>query len=193
MAIDQSQGWEAIADRFVAMRSEVGAALVRSWARESLASSSSVVDVGCGSGAPIAKALNDDGFAMFGIDPSPSLISAFRQNLPAAPFACEPAQDSAFFDRTFEGAVSIGCIFLLHADDQRTVLGKIAGALDFGGRFLFSAPQQACEWNDTLTGRTSVSLGAEAYTMHLNDVGLDLVRCLTDEGGNNYYDVTKRV
>lgn len=192
MATDHSQGWEAVADRFMKIRSEVGTAVVRSWAQECLAPSSSIVDIGCGSGVPIAKALADDGFAVFGIDASPSLISAFRDNLPAMPVACEPAQDSAFFGRTFEGAVSIGLIFLLSANDQRTVLGKVAGALNPGGRFLFSAPQQACEWGDTLTGRASLSLGADAYATHLDGFGLDLVCCRADEGNNNYYDAVKR-
>lgn len=192
MAIDHSQGWEAVADRFMKIRSEVGTAVVRSWAQECLLPSSSIVDVGCGSGVPIAKALTDDGFALFGIDASPTLIAAFRDNLPAKPVVCEPAQDSAFFGRTFEGAVSIGLIFLLSANNQRTVLGKVAGALDPGGRFLFSAPQQACEWSDTLTGRASLSLGADAYATHLDRFGLSVVSCRADEGGNNYYDAVKR-
>lgn len=192
MTTDHSLGWEAVADRFIAIRSEIGATLVRSWAKECLAPTSPIVDVGCGSGVPIAKALNDDGFVVFGIDASRSLVRAFHDNLPAVPVACEPAQDSSFFGRTFEGAISIGLIFLLDADDQQRVLGKIADALDPGGRLLFSAPEQACEWSDTLTGRASLSLGADAYATCLNRVGLDLVRCLTDDGGNNYYDAAKR-
>lgn len=192
MTTDHSQGWETVADRFIAMRSEIGAALVRAWAQECLAPSSLVVDVGCGSGVPIAKALNDDGFIVFGIDASPSLIKAFRDNLPGVSVACEPVQDSHFFGRTFAGALSVGLIFLLAANDQQTMLGRVAAALDPGGRFLFSAPKQACEWNDTLTERSSLSLGAEAYATRLNSVGLDLLRCLTDEGGNNYYDAVKR-
>ncbi|SER25445.1 class I SAM-dependent methyltransferase [Sphingobium sp. YR768] len=192
MATDHSQGWEVVADRFIEIRSEIGAELVRSWAQECLVPSSPIVDVGCGSGVPIAKALSDEGFVVFGIDASCSLVKAFRGNLPGVSVACEPAQESAFFGRTFKGAVSIGLIFLLGADDQNTVLGKVASALEPGGRFLFSAPQQACEWHDTLTGRTSLSLGADAYASRLNRSGLVLVRCLTDDAGNNYYDAVKR-
>jgi SAM-dependent methyltransferase len=140
---------------------------------------------------PIAQALVDDGFTVWGIDASPSLIAAFRRRLPDMPAACEPAQDSCFFGRTFVGAISIGLIFLLDEDAQRKLLANVARVLEPGGRFLFSAPRETCRWNDTLTGRTSMSLGEEAYAGHLARVGLSLVRCHFDEGGNTYYDAVR--
>lgn len=116
---------------------------------------------------------------------------AFSHILPESPAACEPAQDSTFFGRSFAGAISIVFVFLLDADDQRTLLGKVAKALEPGGRFLFSALQEACEWRDTLTGRVSISLGENVYVRHLDEVGLHLVRCHVDEGRNHYYDTVK--
>lgn len=193
MITDHSAGWNAVADQFMTVRSEIGAALVRSWARSNLPSSSAILDIGCGSGVPIAQALLEDGFTVCGIDASPSLISAYRRNLPDMPAACEPAQDSTFFNRTFVGAVSIGLMFLLNPGDQRKLLGNVASVLEPGGRLLFSAPREVCRWSDTLTGRTSMSLGADAYAAHLERVGLSLARCHSDEGGNNYYDVVKPV
>lgn len=188
MPTDHSLGWEAIADRFMAIRSGIGETLVRSWARDNLVPSAAILDIGCGSGIPITRALADDGFAVSGIDASPTLIAAFRRNVLGAPAACEPVQDSSFFGRAFGGIVSIGLVFLLDPDDQRTLFGRVARALEPGGRFLFSAPQEACQWRDTLTGHTSSSLGRDAYEKHLNDVGLNLAGCFTDEGGNHYYD-----
>jgi SAM-dependent methyltransferase len=191
MTTDHSIGWEDVADRFMTIRSGVGTALVRSWAQRYLAPSSTIVDIGCGSGIPIARGLVDDGFAVSGIDASPSLLGAFQTNFPDLPAACECAQDSTFFGRTFAGAVSVGLIFLLGTEDQRKVLAKAADAIEPAGRFLFSAPRQMCEWRDTLTGRISISLGADTYARHLHTSGLRLVDCLTDEGGNNYFDAVK--
>ncbi|ASY46683.1 SAM-dependent methyltransferase (plasmid) [Sphingobium xenophagum] len=191
MTTDHSAGWDAVAERFMAIRSEIGVTLVRSWARDSLPSSAAILDIGCGSGVPIAQALVDDGFSVWGIDASPSLISAYRRQLPDMPAACEPVQNSDFFGRTFVGAVSIGLVFLLHAADQRKLLSNAASVLEPGGRFLFSAPREVCEWSDTLTGRTSMSLGADAYAAHLAIVGLSLAHCHSDEGGNNYYEAVK--
>jgi 2-polyprenyl-3-methyl-5-hydroxy-6-metoxy-1,4-benzoquinol methylase len=172
-------------------RSGIGAALVRAWARETLAHGAAIVDVGCGSGTPIAQALVEDGFEVSGIDASPTLIAAFRERFPDAPAACEAAQDSAFFGRSFDAAVAVGLLFLLAEDDQGEVLRRVAACLRPGGRFLFSAPREPCEWPDMLTGRRSVSLGAGAYERLLRASGLQLVGCRVDEGQNNYYEALK--
>jgi O-methyltransferase involved in polyketide biosynthesis len=105
--------------------------------------------------------------------------------------ACEAAQDSVFFHQTFAAAVSTGLLFLLQADDQRRVIRRVADALRPGGRFLFTAPQEACEWPDMLTGRRSRSLGEQGYGRHLEASGLQLINCQLDEGGNNYFDAAK--
>jgi len=193
MMTDQSAGWEAVSDQFVANRSQVGAALVRSWAKDRLPRSAAILDIGCGSGVPIAQALVNDGFSVWGVDALPSLISAFRRNLPDMPAVCEPAQNSSFFDRKFVGVVSIGLIFLLGEDDQRKLIDRVANVLEPGGRFLFSAPREVCRWKDKLTDRASMSLGADAYAAHLTSVGLWLDDCQSDEGGNNYYEAVKPI
>ncbi len=191
MPRDRSEGWNDIADQYLAARSSIGADLVRAWARENLPPSASVLDVGCGSGVPIAQVLIEDGFNVFGIDASPNLVAAFHARFPDTPVACEAAQESVFFRRSFGGAVSIGLIFLLGEDDQREVLRRIGDALEPGGRLLFSAPREICQWDDLLTCRPSRSLGEDAYVAHLQMLGLRVVGCLNDEGGNNYFDVVK--
>lgn len=191
MNTDRSAGWDAVSDQFMAIRSKVGASLVLTWAKDRLPRSAAILDIGCGSGVPIAQALAEDGFSVWGVDASPSLISAYRRNLPDMPAACEPAQESPFFDRTFVGVVSIGLVFLLDEGDQRKLLTNVANVLEPGGRFLFSAPREVCRWKDTLTERASMSLGADAYAAHLTSVGLRLDDCRSDEGGNNYYEVVR--
>lgn len=191
MNTDRSAGWDAVSDQFMAIRSKVGASLVLTWAKDRLPRSAAILDIGCGSGVPIAQALAEDGFSVWGVDASPSLISAYRRNLPDMPAACEPAQESPFFDRTFVGVVSIGLVFLLDKGDQRKLLTNVANVLEPGGRFLFSAPREVCRWKDTLTERASMSLGADAYAAHLTSVGLRLDDCRSDEGGNNYYEAVR--
>lgn len=191
MASDRSEGWDEIAERFMAARSDVGAALVRSWARDRLPPSSAIVDVGCGSGVPIARALIEGGFTVAGIDASPRLIAAFARRFPDAQHACEAAQDSRFFDRSFDAAVAIGLLFLLSVEDQRAVIAGVAKALRPGGHFLFSAPREVCEWPDTLTGRRSLSLGEAGYARLLEESGLRLVGRYADEGANNYFEALK--
>lgn len=184
MNIDRSEGYDAIAAQFMAARSDIGAGFVRCWARDNLPPLGAIVDVGCGSGVPIAQALIEDGFTLFGIDASPSLLTAFRDRFPNAPAACETAQNNPFFARTFDAAVSIGLLFLLGAEDQATVLQRVAHALRPGGRFLFTAPRERCEWQDVLTDRPSRSLGAGEYQRLLEASGLCLIDCHEEE---NYF------
>jgi SAM-dependent methyltransferase len=188
---DPSNGYEAAAAEFVAQRDQwIGVATVRAWAR-TLSAGTAILDLGCGPGVPIARALIDDGFVVHGVDASPSLVAAFRRRFPHAQVACEAVEDSAFFGRTFDAVIAVGLMFLLSADTQRALLAKIAQTLNPGGRLLFTAPARPCTWNDILTGRLSVSLGAQAYQAILRDLGLTLVGEHRDEADNHYYDSQK--
>ena len=178
-----------MADRFAALRSDSGSDIVRRWATR-LPAGGTIVDIGCGTGMPIARTLADAGFAVSGIDPSPILLAAFRRLLPDAPAACEAAQDSDYFGRRFDGAVAIGLLFLLPEPAQEAVIARVARALGLGGQFLFSAPRIACRWTDTLTGRESRSLGEEGYRRLLDAAGLRLSDRYDDSGGNHYFAAT---
>jgi 2-polyprenyl-3-methyl-5-hydroxy-6-metoxy-1,4-benzoquinol methylase len=186
MSDDPSTGWEAIATTFATIRSDAGADIVRRWAT-SLRPAATVLDIGCGTGLPIAKALADDGFKVYGIDPSPTLLAAFRRHIAGAQALCEAAEKSRFFDRRFDGVVAVGVLFLLPEDSQRIVIERVGQALYPRGHFLFSAPRQSCEWIDSLTGRLSVSLGEERYTQLLASAGFSLADTCVDEGSNNYF------
>jgi SAM-dependent methyltransferase len=190
--VDSSNGYDELAEQFMSGRSgsHVGAWAVRAWARR-LERGASVLDLGCGHGEPITRALIDLGFDVYGVDASPNMTSAFAARFPWADVACEPVQESSFFDRTFDATVAWGLMFLLTPDDQERLIRKVGAALNLGGRFLFTAPAPACTWADALTGHRSISLGSDVYTIHLSAAGLTLVDTFRDEGRNHYYDALK--
>jgi 2-polyprenyl-3-methyl-5-hydroxy-6-metoxy-1,4-benzoquinol methylase len=140
---------------------------------------------------PISEVLIDNGFAVYGVDASPRLINVFRQHFSKAQAECSAVEDSEFFGRAFDAAIAWGLIFLLPADVQRTVIGKIARSLKPGGRFLFTSPQEPLTWLDALTKRMSISLGVEEYERILRADGLKLVGETLDEGDNHYYFASK--
>lgn len=187
---DASNGWEAVALQFMAARSAIGLETVRAWAA-AIPPGGSILDLGAGSGVPLAAALIEQGFAVSAVDASPTLVAAFRRRFPNVEIACEPAEHSAFFNRSYDGVMAIGLMFLLPAAAQRAVIERVAKALRPSGRFLFTAPHKECAWADCLTGRSSVSLGAEAYGQILTQAGLDLVGQYRDEGANNYFEAQK--
>lgn len=190
-AADPSKGYEAVATEFMRLRNpSIGVVTVRTWAR-SLSRGASILDLGCGDGVPIGAALMSAGFRLYGVDASPTLTAAFRRWFPRADVVCERVEDSRFFGRTFDAVIAIGLMFLLSAEAQRNLIRKVAVALNPAGRFLFTAPVQVGTWDDALTGRESVSLGAAEYKAAFADAGLTLVGEHTDEGDNHYYDTRK--
>ncbi len=191
---DRSNGYEAVASEFMTRREQsgIGVALVRAWAR-SLKPGASILDLGCGHGRPVSMALINDGFVLYGVDASPSMVAEFRRRFPQAQVACEAVEDSRFFGRTFDGIVAVGLMFLLPAEVQRDLIRRVGLALNPGGCFLFTCPAQSCTWTDVLTGRPSLSLGAAEYKAALSAVGLTPTFEGVDEGENHYYGACKPV
>src|ERR1044071_7630326 len=165
--MDRSNGYEGIAPEFLARRGSgrftgIGVTEVRQWAR-TLRRGAAVIDLGCGPGFPITEVLVAVGLNVFGVDAAPSFVQAFRRNLPNTPVVCEAVQDSRFFDRTFDGVLAWGLLFLLSPEDQRGLIERIAGILAPGGRLLFTSPAEPTVWNDGMTGLESRSLGVAEY------------------------------
>ena len=189
---DNSNGYEKCAEAFIRSRSPlIGVATVRKWGR-ALPPGSAILDLGCGHGIPIGRALIEEGFSVFGVDASPRLIAEFQRNCPDAHTECAGVEDSAFFGRRFQGIVACGIVFLLKPEKQIALIGKIAEALEPGGSLIFTAPEQACTWNDVLTGHLSTSLGAQKYGEVLGRHGLTVVGEDSDEGDNHHYFVKKQ-
>lgn len=188
---DRSHGWEAVAEEFMRLRSPVGLPTIREWAA-SLPRGGSVLDVGAGSGEPMAAALIEAGFEVWAIDASPKMVAAFQRRFPEVAVACEPAEHSRFFNRTFDGVLAIGLVFLLPEDSQHELIRRMAAALKPGGSLLFSAPRQVCVWDDLLTGRPSASLGMDKYLSIIDGCGLQFAGAHVDEGENHYYEARKR-
>jgi SAM-dependent methyltransferase len=185
---DGSSGYDQHAERYWTFRetSDLGVAEVRAWA-VGLPRGGAVLDLGCGSGVPISRALISDGFVVHGVDASPRMVAAFRERFPGVPVACEAVESSTFFDRAFDGVVSWGLLFLLPAETQVALLSRMASVLRPGGRLLFTAPAQVCEWEDALTGARSRSLGRAVYRTLLRDAGLLPLGEQSDGGDNHYY------
>lgn len=184
---DKSNGYDAIAPWWTTLRTPtIGPKEVLEWAAE-LAPGAAILDLGCGDGFPLAVALAEAGFDVHGSDASPNMIAKFRERLPAAKVECCAAEESRFFERTFDGIMSWGLMFLLTPETQRALIARVSRALNPGGRFLFTAPRAACEWRDVGTERLSAGLGRGEYERVLRDSGLVLVGDAVDEGGNYYY------
>jgi cyclopropane fatty-acyl-phospholipid synthase-like methyltransferase len=188
--IDESNGYEIIADIYIKGRGRefngIGSSTARAWAR-TFHIGSAVLDLGCGTGIPVTKILLETGLNVYAVDASPKMVENFRQNFPAVPVACESVEQSTFFNRTFDGIISIGLMFLLSAETQQALIPKMAAALNPGGKLLFTAPHDKVEWKDAMTEQLSRSLGAEQYRELISASGISVGEELQDEGGNYYF------
>lgn len=189
--MDKSNRYEGCAQDFMrARRAHIGPDVVREWAL-GFAPRAEVLELACGHGV-ISQVLVDQGLRLYAIDASPTLLKAFRERFPQLETECAAAEESSYFDRTFDGVIAWGLIFLLPEETQRTVLAKMAKALKPGGRLLFTAPRGAVTWMDSLTGLESRSLSAEAYESLLRELGFDIEPGRMDAGENYYYLARKR-
>jgi SAM-dependent methyltransferase len=188
--IDMANGYEEHAEMFMRWRhARIGLHVVREWARE-LRPGAAVLELGCGHGV-VSQVLVDAGVTLYAVDSSPTLLRAFRERFPAVETECAAAEESRYFNRTFDAVIAVGLMFLLPEEAQRNVLAKVAKVLNPGGRLLFTAPQQACRWKDDLTGQESRSLGAADYERILRELGLEMMPGCFDEGENYYFLATK--
>lgn len=183
--------YDPVAAAFIEARSPtVGVETVLDWAR-SLPDGGSVLDLGCGHGMPMARALSEAGFHVHGVDTSPRLLEAFRENVPGATAEQADAVTLELEPRSFDGVMAWGLLFLLEPGEQEAVIDRAARALKPGGHVLMTAPTEVAEWRDNLTGARSVSLGGERYRALFAEAGLRITSEVTDEGGNHYWLTTK--
>jgi cyclopropane fatty-acyl-phospholipid synthase-like methyltransferase len=168
----------------------VGVPSVHLWVKQ-FKKNSELLDLGCGTGLPISHVLWHSGMIVKGIDNSPKMCDAFKTNLPEVEIACEDLLDSNFFNRSFDGIIGWGIIFLFNPKEQERILHKVARHLKPKGKFLFTAPIEKCSWKDILTSQKLESLGKEKYIEIGNNCHLKLENQFLDTGNNNYYSFVK--
>lgn len=190
--MDSAEAYELNAHAFLRGRdpSSIGTKVVEQWAG-TLRRGATVIELACGGGYPVSRALDAAGLQLWAIDSSPTLVAEFQSRFPNIPVQCAKVQESDFFGRKYDGAIAIGLLFLLPASDQVGLIFRVAEILVPKGRFLFMAPIQIGIWKDLNTGLECSSLGQERYSELLRDAGFRVVATYTDKGENHYYDAEK--
>jgi SAM-dependent methyltransferase len=84
-----------------------------------------VLDLGCGSGFPVAKYMAECGLHVTGVDSSPTLISLCRERLPEHDWLVEDMR-LLKLPRKFDGVLAWDSFFHLTPDDQRRMFDVFA-------------------------------------------------------------------
>ncbi|HTK81734.1 MAG TPA: methyltransferase domain-containing protein [Bacteroidota bacterium] len=144
--------YDLIADQFMADRSPtIGLNYIARFS-ELLPPPATVLDVGCGTGLPIAKWLADIGFTVHGVDLSAKMLSLAKKNVEeAAFFVADIVTWKA--PRQYHGIIGWDSIFHLTVDDQVKALGNIVAMLFPKGVALITCGVQQGEVGSVMFGQ----------------------------------------
>lgn len=98
----------------------------------------SVLDLGCGSGEPIAHYLIEQGRRVTGVDASPELINLCRARFPDQDWIVADMR-SLNLGRRFDGLVAWHSSFHLTPEAQTALFGVLAAHLEPGGVLMFTS------------------------------------------------------
>ena len=90
-----------------------------------LPAGATVLDLGCGSGRPVASHLVQQGMRVTGVDTSPTLIALCRTRLPEQEWLVADMRTLAL-ERRFQGILAWDSFFFLTAEDQRHMFAVFA-------------------------------------------------------------------
>lgn len=119
----------------------------RPWLERTLADvppGGTVLDLGCGAGAPIGVYLAERGFDVTGVDFAPAMLALYVETVPTAR-TIETDMRALALEACFDAIIGWGSFFHLTQDEQRTALPRIAGHLGPGARLLLTVGPAAGE------------------------------------------------
>lgn len=137
-----AEGYDRIAERY---RAWSGSALAgqRAWAVgvlvERLAPGAAVLELGCATGVPVARALSAR-FAVTGVDLSPRQVELARQNVPDAGFRCADMTALDLPPASVDGVVACYALGHVPREEHPAFFAAVARWLRPGGVFVASLP-----------------------------------------------------
>jgi SAM-dependent methyltransferase len=137
---------------------------------------SAILDLGCGSGSPVATFLASCGLRVTGVDTSPTLISLCRERLPDHEWLVGDMR-SLELSRTFDGLLAWDSFFHLRPDDQRNMFHVFARHAGEAAALMFNTGPAYGEVVGSYQGDPlyHASLDPDEYTALLNGAGFEVI------------------
>ena len=154
---------------------------------------STVLDLGCGTGTPIAAWIAARGHQIVGVDGSEAMLAIARKQLPAHRWV-HALIEQVEFDESFAAVVCWDALFHLPARLFAPVIGKMHRWVVPGGRLLVSSGGSSEEGGggfvDTMFGQEFHydSLSTSRMVETIKDAGFEVLRaemCDLPDGGRN--------
>jgi SAM-dependent methyltransferase len=141
-----------------------------------------VLDIGCGSGVPMARYLIGHGCRVTGVDASSSMIALCADRFPEQEWHVADMR-TLDLDRTFEGIVAWDSFFHLPQADQRRMFGIFARHAAGRAALMFTSGPSAGEQLGSYRGEPlyHASLGADEYRELLRDNGFHVMAHVVED------------
>ncbi len=133
----------------------------------------SVLDLGCGSGEPLAGFFIRKGFSVTGVDGAPAMITMCRERFPEMTWLAGDMRGLSL-GRRFHAVLAWDSFFHLSGEDQRAMFPVFGAHLAPGGLLLFTSGPSAGDISGDIQGEafSYSSLDAEEYLGLLSAQGL---------------------
>ncbi|MGX9357261.1 class I SAM-dependent DNA methyltransferase [Roseobacteraceae bacterium S113] len=141
-----------------------------------------VLDLGCGSGRPIAAWFKAEGFRVTGLDWADAMLAIARDRWPEGDWR-KGDMRSFELGETFDGLIAWDSFFHLTMDEQRSCLPRMARHLAPGGSLLVTVGPRAGEAYGAVGGQEvyHASLSPAEYARVLEDSGMRLTGFLAED------------
>ncbi|MDZ4762107.1 MAG: class I SAM-dependent methyltransferase [Alphaproteobacteria bacterium] len=135
-----------------------------------------LLDLGCGSGAPVTRYLVEAGASVTGVDSSPTLIAKSRARFTGGDWIVADMR-GLDLGRRFDGLLAWNSFFHLAGDDQRAMFAVFAAHVRPGGSLMFTSGPEHGEAIGEFEGEAlyHASLSAEEYRSLLARAGFDVL------------------
>lgn len=136
----------------------------------------SVLDIGCGSGEPIARYLIERGLRVTGIDGSPAMIATCEARFPANSWIVADMRELSLKQR-YDGLLAWDSFFHLRSGDQRSLFPIFAAHASPGAALMFTSGTSLGHVIGEFHGEPlyHASLSAPEYRSLLNEHGFSVV------------------
>jgi cyclopropane fatty-acyl-phospholipid synthase-like methyltransferase len=142
-----------------------------------------ILDLGCGTGVPVARYLVGNGFRVVGVDESRGMLEVARREVPEAEFLQSDMREVEFAE-PFAAVIAWDSVFHVARVDHQAVFQKISGFLRPDGRLLLSAGGSGHEgFTSEMFGHTFFYSGHEPdETLRLlSAAGFEVELCEEDD------------
>jgi SAM-dependent methyltransferase len=142
----------------------------------------SILDIGCGSGEPIARYLSDSGYRVTGIDSSPALIDLCRSRLPRQEWVIADMR-TLDLGRQFDGILAWDSFFHLSWEAQRRMFPLFQQHAARRAALLFTSGPCHGDVLGTFAGEPlyHASLDPSEYRALLDAAGFDVVAHIVED------------